>query len=67
MYESQIKSLELEFENLSKKLHEMKLSKTDKTPEFDTANTKRSGIFDEIRRLRRLQWDMDHEQLDWDE
>jgi hypothetical protein len=67
MYEDKIRELEQEFERISTKLNEMQIKNNTHSDEFPILNKTRSRIFDEIRRLRRLQWDEEHEQLGWDE
>ena len=63
MYEDRISNLETRFEALSKQLNEIK----EKTPESIKLNEERSRVFDEIRRLRRLQWEEETNTVEWDE
>jgi hypothetical protein len=63
MYEDRIFKLEQRFEKISKKLNEMK----EKSLETLNLNDERGRVFDEIRRLKRLQWEEENNTIDWDE
>lgn len=63
MYEDRISNLETRFQSISKQLSTM----PEKTPETIKLNEERSRVFDEIRRLRRLQWEEENNTVDWDD
>ena len=63
MYEDRIFKLEQRFEKISKKLAEMK----EKSLKTLNLNDERGRVFDEIRRLKRLQWEEENNTIDWDE
>ena len=63
MYEDRIFKLEQRFEKISKKLAEMK----EKSLKTLNLNDERGRVFDEIRRLKRLQWEEENNTIEWDE
>ena len=63
MYEDRIFKLEQRFEKISKKLAEMK----EKSLKTLNLNDERGRVFDEIRRLKRLQWEEENNTSEWDE
>lgn len=62
MYENDISRLERLFEDLTVQINASK-SEEDKKE----LNGKRSSIFDEIRRLRRLQWEEESDTVHYDD
>jgi hypothetical protein len=67
MYSSQIKTLENKFNEISSMLDEMRKNGEESGEKVDSLNKKRMSVFDEIRRLRRLEWDETHERVDFDD
>jgi len=67
MYSSQIKTLENKFNQLSSMLDDLRKIGDESSDKVKDLNRQRSNLFDEIRRLRRLEWDENHERVDFDD
>lgn len=67
MYSTQIKTLENKFNGISTMLDEMRKNGDETSDKVKSLNDQRLKIFDEIRRLRRLEWDETHERVDFDD
>lgn len=67
MYEAKIKDLENQHRALSDKIFNLeKVGHADKQ-QLDKLNLSKNEILNEIRRLRKLQWDHDHEYVNFDD
>jgi hypothetical protein len=67
MYSTQIKTLENKFNGISSMLDEMRKNGDETSDKAKSLNDQRLKIFDEIRRLRRLEWEETHERVDFDD
>lgn len=67
MYELEIKSLETKFESISSRLNTLRESGNEGNEEFVTLNNQRAAIFEQLRVLRRKQWDEEYERVDIDD
>jgi|694.fasta_scaffold20054_13 hypothetical protein len=67
MYANQIKTLENKFNEISKMLDEMRKEGDETSDKAKSLNDQRMKIFDEIRRLRRLEWEDKHDRVEWDD
>lgn len=67
MYSTQIKTLENKFNGISTMLDELRKNGDETSDKVKSLNDQRLKIFDEIRRLRRLEWDETHERVDFDD
>ena len=67
MYEIKIKELENQYRILGDKIFNLeKIGNADKQ-QLDQLNHNKNEILNEIRRLRELQWDHDHEYVNFDD
>ena len=66
MYELEIKSLETKFESISSRLNTLRESGDSTSTEFLTLNNQRAQLFEQLRILRRKQWE-DHDRVDLDD
>lgn len=67
MYEIKIKELENQYRILGDKIFNLeKIGNADKQ-QLDQLNHNKNEILNEIRRLRKLQWDHDHEYVNFDD
>ena len=67
MYEINIKELENQYRILGDKIFNLeKIGNADKQ-QLDQLNHNKNEILNEIRRLRKLQWDHDHEYVNFDD
>lgn len=67
MYELEIKSLETKFESISSRLNTLRESGNEGNSEFVTLNNQRAAIFEQLRILRRKQWDEEYDRVDIDD
>lgn len=68
MYENEIKSLEAKFDSISSRLNTLRVEGSETTgTEFTTLNNQRAAIFEQLRILRRKQWDEEHDRVDFDD
>ena len=67
MYEIKIKELENQYRILGDKIFNLeKIGNADKQ-QLDQLNHNKNELLNEIRRLRKLQWDHDHEYVNFDD
>lgn len=67
MYEIKIKELENQYRILGDKIFNLeKIGNADKQ-QLDQLNHNKNETLNEIRRLRKLQWDHDHEYVNFDD
>lgn len=64
-YKARIEAMEKSFDNLTKQLHEAKEKGNHDT--YADLNKKRLDVYDELSRLRRLQWEEMHDKFDLDD
>jgi uncharacterized coiled-coil DUF342 family protein len=67
MYANQIKTLENKFNEISKMLDEMRKEGDETSDKVKSLNDQRMKVFDELRRLRRLEWEEKHDRVEWDD
>ncbi len=67
MYEIEIKSLENKFDSISSRLNTLRESGDTSSTEVATLNNQRAAIFEQLRILRRKQWDEEYERVDIDD
>lgn len=66
-YTSKIKECEFKFENLTNQLNNLKLKSEPDAKLMETINSERNTVYQELVRLRRLQWEEDHERVHFDD
>jgi hypothetical protein len=67
MYQSKIKDLEEKYQALSDKIFHMEKSGTADKDQVYNLNCTKNEVLNELRRLRKLQWDHDHEYVNLDD
>ena len=67
MYEIEIKALETKFDSISSRLNTLRESGNEGNAEYATLNNQRAAIFEQLRILRRKQWDEEYERVDIDD
>lgn len=66
-YKSQIRALEHELQMLDDKIGKMEIAPYPDEAALVTAKNRRITVFSELRRLNKLQWDEDHERVNFDD
>lgn len=67
MYESKIKELENHYRMLGDKIFNLEKKGSTDIKQLDSLNQNKNETLNAIRRLRKLQWDHDHEYVNYDD